>query len=55
LLEAPAERIQTAEPPLHPATHQPPERGIGRVARQDVVRQLLQDVGRSDVAVERIL
>src|SRR5512132_3883707 len=55
LLEPAAERVETTETALHAAPHQSAERRVGRVAYQDVVRELLQDVGRRHVVRERIL
>src|SRR5262249_36964346 len=55
LLEPPPQGVQPAEATAHPAADEPPERGVRRVAHQDVVRELLEHVGRGDVVTERVL
>ncbi len=55
LLQATAQRIQPGEPALHPTTHQATEGRLGRVAHQDVVGELLEQVRGRHVVRERIL
>ena len=53
--EPTTERVQAGEPSLHPSPHQPSQRAFHARAHQDVVGELLQDVGRVDLGTEGIL
>ena len=55
MVQALAERVQAGEPALHPTAHQASEGAVGPGAHQDVVGELLEDVGGVDLGTEGIL
>ena len=54
-LQAAAEVVQAAEAPRDAAPHEAPEGGLGAPARQDVVRDLVQELADVQVGPERVL
>ena len=55
VVQAPAEGVEPGEPALHPPAHQPPKGVVGAGPHQDVVGELLEDVGGIDLGAEGIL
>ena len=55
VVQAAAEGVEPGEPALHPPAHQSPEGVVGAGAHQDVVGELLEDVGGIDLGAEGIL